>query len=182
MEDREQLKGTLPGRRGPRAAGKPRSPLPPPQRTGERGLCSIITPWRCRWCAGLGEHPRGRLPAFAAGGAGRVRMGAAGPQRRRWGWPHCLQCSPGEGSRRWGARPAAGPRHEEPLAPPRRALPAPSSLGLRLPAVKGPEPCRAVASWALSACPAALGAGGKEVVILWQAEAWCWRERSLPCC
>lgn len=115
VEDREQLKGTLPGCRGPRPAEKPCSPLPPPHKTGERGLCSI-TLWRCRWCVGLGERPRGWLPVFAgekpgaSGWALRVPSAAAGVGP--------IVCSPGQGSRGWGGTASGGAGPRGPLPPP----------------------------------------------------------------
>lgn len=93
---------------------------------------------------GWGSIPAGGSPPWprekpgASGWALRVPSAAAGVGS--------IVCSPGEGSRGWRgtASGGAGPRGAA-ASPPRRALPAPSSLGVRLPALKKPGPCRAAA-------------------------------------
>lgn len=76
------------------------------------------------------ERPRERLLGFAAGAAGRLRTGAAGPPALLLGLGHCLQ--PGVGLLGLGGR-ATRSR----CLPPRRALPAPA---LPPPVLKEPEP------------------------------------------
>lgn len=58
-----------------------------------------------------------------------------------------IVCSPGEGSRGWGgtASGGAGPRGAASSLLGGPSCPFPSPLGVRLPALKEPEPCTAVA-------------------------------------
>lgn len=149
------IKGTLPGSRGPRPAGKPPQTSPPAQGKGAR--------------AAQQQHHALEVPPVCGAGGGRPWAGGCGFPLER---PHCLQ-PPGRAPGALGGTASGGAGPRGAAASPPEAGPAclfPSPLqppGVGQSAVKELELCNpSRCSWAPSAHSAALGAGGEEVVVV----------------